>query len=274
MLEKELKLKYKKLTEALKNAGPPVVAFSGGTDSSLLAFVCARLFGRKMLAVTACSETYTKTELSDAVSFARKYKIPHKIIRTSELGIKGFSKNPPNRCFYCKSELFGKLIAIATGKFTAGTVYDGANASDMDDFRPGIKAARKLGVRSPLMETGFAKDDIKRLSRHLKLPTWNKPACACLSSRIPYGEAITRPKLQKIERAEQVLNELGFTGLRVRTHNKIARIEVPLKDMKKILREESREFIIDKFKKLGYTYVTLDLEGFRSGSMNEVLRNK
>ena len=270
---KSTQLKFKSLKKSLKKMGKVLIAFSGGVDSSFLLKVALDTLGKdNVLAVTADSETYPRAELKEASDLARDLGLDgrHRIIKTSEFKIKKFSENPPDRCYYCKLELFSKLKRIAReNKITY--VLDGSNYSDRDDFRPGRKAINKLGVRSPLLESELTKEEIRSLSKKLKLPTWNKPAFACLSSRIPYGENITLEKLNRIEKAESFLRSLGFLQLRVRHHNKIARIELDPKEFKRLMNEDLRKKIYGKLKGLGFSYVTLDLLGYRTGSMNEVL---
>ncbi len=270
---KSTQLKFKSLKKSLKKMGKVLIAFSGGVDSSFLLKVALDTLGKEnVLAVTADSETYPRAELKEASDLARDLGLDgrHRIIQTSEFKIKKFSENPPDRCYYCKLELFSKLKRIAReNKITY--VLDGSNYSDRDDFRPGRKAIKKLKVRSPLLESELTKEEIRALSKKLKLPTWNKPAFACLSSRIPYGEKITLEKVSRIEKAESFLRSLGFLQLRVRHHNKIARIELDPKEFKRLMNEDLRKKIYGKLKGLGFSYVTLDLLGYRTGSMNEVL---
>lgn len=256
--------------------GKVLIAFSGGVDSSFLVKVALDVLGKEnVLAVTADSETYTRTELKEASNLAKNLGLDgrHRIIHTSELKIKNFRENPANRCYYCKYELFSKLKRIAREN-KINYVLDGSNYSDQDDFRPGRKAINKLKIRSPLLEAELTKVEIRKLSKKLNLPTWNKPAFACLSSRIPYEEDITLEKLNRIEKAESFLRSLGFDQLRVRHHNKIARIELDQKEFKKLVDETLRSKIYASLKDLGFTYVTLDLLGYRTGSMNEVLKRK
>ncbi len=260
----------KKLKENIKTLESVVVAFSGGVDSSLVAKVCYDVLGNKALAVTARSETYPAHEYEEAKKIAQEIGIPHLTINTSELGIKGFAENPPNRCYFCKSELFGKLREIADEKGYKN-VADGANLDDTNEYRPGIDAARELAVRSPLKESGLRKDDIRKISKYLKLSNWDKPSYACMSSRFPYGQSITEEKLAIVSAAEEYLRGIGLKQFRVRHHDTIARIEALPEDFARLLQNGSRSELIKKFKQIGYTYVTIDMEGYRSGSMNEVL---
>ncbi len=260
----------KKLKENIKTLESVVVAFSGGVDSSLVAKVCYDVLGNKALAVTARSETYPAHEYEEAKKIAQEIGIPHLTINTSELGIKGFAENPPNRCYFCKSELFGKLREIADEKGYKN-VADGANLDDTNEYRPGLDAARELAVRSPLKESGLRKDDIRKISKYLKLSNWDKPSYACMSSRFPYGQSITEEKLSIVSAAEEYLRGIGLKQFRVRHHDTIARIEALPEDFARLLQNGSRSELVKKFKQIGYTYVTIDMEGYRSGSMNEVL---
>lgn len=260
--------KIDKLQSILAEMESVVIAFSGGVDSTFLLKVAYDVLKDKALAVTATSSTYPSRELEEAKQLAGQIGAPHIIVPSEELDIEGFTQNPPNRCYYCKRELFTKLLQVAQ-EHGIKYVADGSNADDLKDHRPGMQAARELGVRSPLQEAGLRKDDIRQLSRVLGLPTWDKPSLACLSSRFPYGTVITRDKLARVEAAETFLRTLGFRQLRVRHHEHIARIEIPANDFLVIIQKADQ--IVAKFKELGYNYVTLDLEGYRTGSMNEVL---
>lgn len=265
-----LDLKLNKLKAILTGMGSVLVAYSGGVDSSLLAKVAFDTLGEKSLAVTATSETYPERELDEAVATAKTIGINHLMIHSNELTDPNFRKNPQDRCYYCKSELFSKLTAIRLEK-GFDLVADGANMDDLQDYRPGRRAKEEQDVRSPLQEAGMTKEDIRLLSKELGLLTWNKPSLACLSSRLPYGEEITLEKLKVIDRAENVLRELGFKELRVRYHQEIARVELPRGDFAK-LTDALIDEIVTRLKELGFTYVTLDLQGLRSGSMNEILK--
>jgi uncharacterized protein len=270
---KPAQVKLAQLKKTLKKMEKVLIAFSGGVDSSFLLKVALDTLGKEnVLAVTADSKTYPREELKDASNLAKDLGLNgrHRIIKTSELKLKKFSENPPDRCYYCKSELFSRLKKIAQ-KNKISYVLDGSNYSDQNDFRPGRKALTELGIRSPLLESGLTKEEIRALSKKLKLPTWNKPALACLSSRIPYGEKITFEKLKRIEKAESFLKNLGFNQLRVRDHNNIARIELEPEELQRSLDESLRKKIYDRLRNLGYSYITLDLLGYRTGSMNEIL---
>ncbi|MGQ3683708.1 MAG: ATP-dependent sacrificial sulfur transferase LarE [Candidatus Loosdrechtia sp.] len=269
----DTKEKLKKLQDTVKGLESVVIAFSGGVDSSLVAKVCYDVLGEKALAVTARSETYPAHEYEEAVKIAQEIGIPHMTIHTSELGIKGFADNPPNRCYFCKSELFGKLKEIAGDKGYKH-VADGANLDDTGEYRPGLDAARELEVHSPLKESGLRKADIREIAKYLNLSNWDKPPYACMSSRFPYGEPITEEKLSLVAAAENYLRSIGLRQFRVRHHDTIARIEVLPEDIPALLDAGRRNELVRKFKEIGYQYVTLDMEGYRSGSMNEVLGRK
>jgi len=247
-----------------------LVAFSGGVDSTLLARLCRDVLGDKAAAVTASSETYPSLEFEEAQHLAEDLGLRHMTVETCELEIRGFADNPPDRCYHCKRHLFARLRRMADD-LGLKHVADGANADDAGDFRPGLRAARELGVRSPLKEAGLTKEEVRAVSRHLGLPTWNKPSYACLASRFPYGQEITRPALKMVDRAEEFLRALGLGQLRVRHHGDIARIEVGADDIEHLAAPDLRRKITKRLKGLGYAYVTLDLQGYRTGSMNEVL---
>ena len=266
---KELTLsKLESLKTIVKNTGGAVVAFSGGVDSTFLLKVAHDVLGDKVLAVTANSETYPKRELEEAKAFAKSLGIRHIVIETLELEIAGFADNPPDRCFYCKHELFSKLTEIAKANGVE-YVFDGSNYDDRNDHRPGMRAAKELGVVSPLKQAEMTKDDIREASKEFGLSTWNKPSFACLSSRFPYGTKITQEKLSVIGEAEDFIRDLGFKELRVRHHDNIARIEIGKADLERIIAYADQ--IVEKVKSLGFLYVTLDLAGYKTGSMNYTL---
>lgn len=265
-----LEEKYENLKKYIKELGSAVIAFSGGVDSTFLAKVCKDVLNDRCLAVTATSSTYPEREFKEALELAKEIGIRHKVIRSEELEIDGFSKNPIDRCYYCKSELFSKLKKVANDEGIE-YVLDGTNADDTGDFRPGRRAARELGVKSPLLECGFTKDDIREMSKRFGLPTWNKPAYACLSSRFPYGQEITSEKLSMVEKSEEYLLKLGFVGFRVRHHGDIARIELNPDQINMMMDENIRKSVVSKLKEIGFKYVSLDLEGYRTGSMNEAV---
>lgn len=267
MKEQRLK-KLEKLKAIIKEKVGAVVAFSGGVDSTFLLRVAAEVLGDKVIAVTANSETYPKRELEEAKLFAGTQGIKHIVIDTLELEITGFADNPPDRCYYCKHELFSKLSDIAKDNGIK-YVFDGSNYDDRNDHRPGMRAARQLGVVSPLKEAEMTKEDIRELSREYGLSTWNKPSFACLSSRFPYGTKITPDKLVVIGEAEDFIRDLGFQELRVRHHDTIARIEVGKDDLGRIVAYADE--ITAKLKSLGFLYVTLELTGYKTGSMNYTL---
>ncbi len=261
--------KLEKLKEILKDMDKVAVAYSGGVDSTFLLKVAHDTIGDNVLAITATSSTYQKKELSKAKKFTQKTGVKHRIMKSEEMKNKHFLENTPNRCYYCKKELFTKIKKVAAAQ-NINYVLDGSNVDDAKDYRPGSKALKELGVRSPLKEAGLTKKDIRELSHMMNLETWNKPALACLASRFPYGTRITTKRLKQVEMAEMFLSKLGLTQIRVRHHNEIARIEVAKDDFNKILKHRKR--IADYFKKLGFTYVTMDIEGYRTGSLNEVLK--
>ena len=261
-----------KLKNILRNLKRVVVAYSGGLDSTFLLKTAIDTLGRSnVIAVTARSETYPISEYKEAKKIARKLCAKHIMINTNELKLKSFKINPVNRCYYCKRELFKRLDDIRK-KYGMNYVLDGTNFDDLKDIRHGMRAAKELKVRSPLLEAKITKDGIRKFSRRLKLPTWNKPSFACLASRIPFGDKIKEKDLKRISDAEEFLKRSGLRQVRVRLHNNIARLEVSKSDFRKVL--ELRHMIINRLKKIGFVYIALDLAGYRTGSMHESGRNK
>ena len=262
--------KLKQLRERLRRIESAVVAFSSGVDSTFLLRVAHEELGEHVVAATIRSHTYPKRELDEAAAFRRAEGVRHVVIDSDELNIPGFAENPPDRCYHCKKELFSKLLAFARENGLA-VVLEGSNLDDDGDYRPGRRAIQELGIVSPLHEAGLTKAEIRALSREMGLPTSDKPSFACLASRFPYGERITAAALERVERAEQWLLDAGFglTQLRVRSHGDLARIEVPPGDIPRLAARAAE--IAAAFKELGFAYVTLDLRGYRTGSMNEVL---
>lgn len=260
--------KLEKLKNKLKNMGSLLVAYSGGLDSTFLLRVASEVLGKNVLAVTAVSPTYPAEELCMAKKMAKALGARHKIIKTRELESKKFRSNPPERCYFCKRELFAKLKNIAR-KNKLNFVADASNLSDKKDFRPGNRAKKELKVRSPLQEAGYTKDDIRCISKRLGLVTWDKPALACLASRIPYGTEITLPILERIDKAESFIRRLGFKQVRLRHYNGLCRIEVPKRDIPQLINK--RNSVIENLRKLGYNYITVDLEGYRTGSLNAAI---
>lgn len=261
--------KLEKLKENIKQMGSVAIAFSGGVDSTFLSKISYDLLGKNAVAVTAISATYPKSELDHAKKIAKSIGIKHLFITTEETESKVFMNNPINRCYFCKKELFLKIKTIAKQE-NLNHVLDGSNFNDTGDYRPGMKALSELEIISPLLEVKLTKQEIRELSKAINLETWNKPAYACLASRFPYGEKITASKLNRVEKAESYLFALGIEQVRVRYHNTIARIEVSKEDVQNIVQRS--EDIVKRLKELGFEYVTLDLEGYRTGSLNEVLK--
>jgi len=264
--------KMELLKEIIKGLGAVCIAYSGGVDSTFLTKVSRDVLGDDVLAVTATSPTYPRRELEEAIALAKEIGVRHIVIESGEMMMPDFVENRPDRCYHCKRDLFDRLKDISHS-YGFKYILDGSNLDDIRDFRPGRIAAEERGVKSPLREAGLTKEEIRLLSRRLGLRTWNKPSLACLSSRIPYNERITEKKLSQIEEAEEVLKGLGFTQFRVRHHNEIARIELIPEEFPFILDEVKRARIVDRLKSLGFIYITLDMAGYRTGAMNEVLKD-
>ena len=264
--------KYEQLIDYFKNLGSVAVAFSSGVDSTFLLYAAHEALGDKAIAVTASSCSFPKRELNEAIDYCKTIGVRHFVVESEELKIEGFSQNPPNRCYLCKRELFEKLFDIAKEQGIA-YVAEGSNLDDNGDYRPGLQAVAELGAKSPLREIGFTKQEIRDYSEKLGLPTAKKQSFACLASRFPYGETISEKKLGMVDKAEQFLLDLGFNQFRVRIHgDNVARIELLPQDFSRMLDEELRLRIYDNFKSYGFDYVSLDLKGYRTGSMNETLK--
>lgn len=260
-----------RLVAHLRGLSGALVAYSGGTDSALVAWAAHRALGGRAVAVTAQSESLALKEAGSAAELARGIGIRHEEVSYSELAIPGYAANPPDRCYLCKGVLFSRLAARAR-ELGLEAVLDGSNADDLDDYRPGRQAAQEHGVRSPLVELGIGKAAVREALRELALPVWDKPSSPCLSSRVPYGEPITREKLEQVAAAEAALRELGFRELRVRHHGSVARVEIPVAELARAAAPPVSEAIVQRLRAVGFAFVALDLEGLRSGSLNRLLQ--
>jgi pyridinium-3,5-biscarboxylic acid mononucleotide sulfurtransferase len=265
--------KLHQLEAIFREMDQALVAYSGGIDSTLMAHVAHRVLGDRALAVTAISPSLLPDDLEDAKIQALEIGVMHRLIETHEMDNPNYTSNPINRCYFCKSELYDTLKPLAQ-EWGYSYIVDGVNADDLQDYRPGIQAAKERGTRSPLAEVGITKLEVRELARSLGLPWWNKPAQPCLSSRFPYGEAITVEKLRRVGQAERYLRTLGWQTLRVRSEGEVARIELPAEQIPVFVAQTNLEGLVQQFQSYGFVYVTLDLEGFRSGKLNQVLMQK
>lgn len=267
-MDHKLSVKLDKLKSHLLQYPSAIIAFSGGTDSTLLAFICKQVIGKNAFLITATSSVFPQSELNDAKKYATFLQMDLQLLPLDVFSIKEFAENPPERCYFCKRELLSKIKQVAMNK-NISTIFEGSNTSDDDDFRPGKKAVKELGIISPLACAGINKSDIYELSRYFNLPTAIKPSMACLASRFPYGEVITPQKLQRVEKAEKELHTRGYNQFRIRSHGDLARLELTGTDMKRAFDE--RNELVNLLKKSGFKFCCLDLQGYRTGAMNESL---
>ena len=263
-------VKEERLREIFRELESVVVAYSGGVDSSYVAYIANAELGPRAVCITGQSASLPAYQRAEIDRIVEKFGFQHEIIQTEELENPGYSANNPDRCFFCKDELYTKLESVARGRGIQNIV-DGSTVDDLGDYRPGRRAATQHAVRSPLIEVGLSKTEVRELSRRATLPTWDKPASPCLSSRIAYGTTVTIERLSKVDRGEEILREFGFREFRVRHHDQLVRLEIAQAEMDRVMRKEVFQKLAARFRELGFKYVTLDLEGFRSGSMNEVL---
>lgn len=267
MISSRLKAKRKHLVSLLKQFDSMMIAFSGGVDSTFLLAMSHEVLQNNLIAITAASPLHPEWEKKEAIEFAKRLGVKHLIIPSREMDQPSFRDNPADRCYICKRLLFEDLRSIAKEK-GIGHIAHGATIDDLDDYRPGFTAANEWGIKAPLIDAELTKDDIRLLSKEMNLKTWNKPSMACFATRIPYGNPITKENIQMVTRAEKIILDLGFTGCRVRLHDKMARLEINTEEMERILDDKTRRIIINEFKKIGFLYVAIDLEGYRQGSMN------